>query len=323
MDITVIVPCYNSEKTLDKCLESLLSQTLQVKILIINDGSKDRTLAIAQSYELQYKNVTVFSQDNRGLPQTRKAGLSRVMTKYTAFVDSDDWIEPDMMEVLFNLSEHYGAEISVCGATTSAYKPSKHSTVPIYMSGSEALRIIHQRSGIGPFMWNKLFLTECLRKFTFPEENLIGEDYTTLLSYIEDVERIVWTKKPLYHYMQYLGSMSHTGYGVLQRKSYENYRKIYENACNLKNEAYVRDMTEYLYVEFLGLYIAMLRNNYQDTEASGYMTAFFKANLTSFLKSKQAIAYKVAVFMIVYIPGLFRILYKLYILTFCRKYHSK
>ena len=323
MDISVIVPCYNSEKTLDKCLESLLSQTLQVKIFIINDGSEDRTLAIAQKYELQYKNITVFSHNNRGLPQTRKAGLSHVTTKYTAFVDSDDWVEPDMMEVLFNLSEHYDAEISVCGATTSGHEPSKHITGPICMSGSEALRIIHQRSGIGPFMCNKLFLTDCLRKFTFPEENLIGEDYTTLLSYIEDVERIVWIQKPLYHYIQYFGSMSHTGYGVLQRKSYENYRRIYENACNLKNEAYLCDMAEYMCVELLGLYIAMIRNNCWDTEASEYMAAFFKAHLTSFMKSKQSPVYRIAVWMIVYMPGFFRILYKLYMLTFYRMYYLK
>ena len=324
MDITVIVPCYNSEKTLDKCLESLLSQTLQVKILIMNDGSTDRTLAIAQNYEKINNNIMVFSHDNCGLPQTRKAGLTHVTTKYTAFVDSDDWIEPNMMEILFNLSEQYNADISVCGATNSRHKPSWSNTDgPISMSGSEALHMLHQRSGVGAFMWNKLFLTDCLKKFTFPEGNFIGEDYTTLLSNLENVERVVWIQKPLYHYIQYFGSMSHTGYGVLQRKSYENYRRIYENACNLKNEAYLCDMAEYMCVELLGLFIAMIRNNCWDTEASEYMAAFFKAHLTSFMKSKQSPVYRIAVWMIVYMPGFFRILYKLYMLTFYRMYYLK
>lgn len=76
-------------------------------------------------------------------------------------------------------------------------------------------------------------------------------------------------------------------------------------------------------VELLGLYIAMIRNNCWDTEASEYMAAFFKAHLTSFMKSNQSTVYRIAVWMIVYMPGFFRILYKLYMLTFYRIYYSK
>lgn len=113
--ISVIVPVYNQEKYLDKCINSILNQTYKdIEIIIINDGSTDTSGEICDNYALRYSNVKVFHQKNQGLSMARNNGLKKANGKYISFIDSDDHIDIDMYEVLIKFMIEYDLDIINC-----------------------------------------------------------------------------------------------------------------------------------------------------------------------------------------------------------------
>ena len=95
--VTVVVPVYNVEKYLIRCIESLINQTLkEIEIILVNDGSKDKSGKICEKYALKYKNIKVIHQLNKGLSGARNTGIKIAQGEYVGFVDSDDYVEKDM-----------------------------------------------------------------------------------------------------------------------------------------------------------------------------------------------------------------------------------
>ena len=101
--ISVIVPVYNAEKFIDKCIESIISQTYKdIELILVNDGSKDNSLKIMKKYEKEYpKLIKIFTQTNQGVGAARNLGLEHISGKYIFFLDSDDWIESDYLSKLY------------------------------------------------------------------------------------------------------------------------------------------------------------------------------------------------------------------------------
>lgn len=113
MKVSVIIPAYNAEKTIKRCMESVLNQTLSdIEIIAVNDGSKDGTPDILNSFS--DCRLTVISQDNSGQGAARNLGMSRARGEYISFVDADDTIEPDMLKEMYNRAKEYDAEIVQC-----------------------------------------------------------------------------------------------------------------------------------------------------------------------------------------------------------------
>lgn len=114
IDVSVIIPVYNSENYLEKCLNSLLRQTLEnIEIICINDGSTDKSLELLNKYAKEDSRIKVISKENGGAASARNRGLDNVNGKYVAFVDADDWIDFDMLEKLYNLSESKKTDIII------------------------------------------------------------------------------------------------------------------------------------------------------------------------------------------------------------------
>ena len=114
--ISVVVPVYNVEKYLERCVDSILSQTVKdLEIILVDDGSTDGSGAICDAYASRQERITVCHKENGGLTSAWKAGLALASGKYTGFVDSDDWIEPDMYERMLELAEREQADMTVCG----------------------------------------------------------------------------------------------------------------------------------------------------------------------------------------------------------------
>jgi len=113
--ISVIVPVYKVEQYLRQCIESILNQTYQdLEILLIDDGSPDRCGIICEEYAKKDPRIKVFHTENHGLSAARNVGLQIAKGEYIGFVDSDDWIEPDMYEILLRRLEETDTDISVC-----------------------------------------------------------------------------------------------------------------------------------------------------------------------------------------------------------------
>ena len=104
--VSIIVPVYNVEKYLRKCLDSLVNQTLKdIEIICINDGSTDDSLNILQEYAREHHNVVVIDQENQGVSIARNNGINKAQGDYIGFVDPDDWVEPDMFKILYEKAE--------------------------------------------------------------------------------------------------------------------------------------------------------------------------------------------------------------------------
>ena len=113
--VSIIIPIYNTEKYLKQCLDSVVNQTLKdIQVILVNDGSKDESPAIAKEYADRYDYVEYYSQENGGSAKARNHGLEYAKGEYVGFIDSDDWIELDMFDKLYNAASNYDADIVFC-----------------------------------------------------------------------------------------------------------------------------------------------------------------------------------------------------------------
>ena len=114
--VSVIVPVYGVEKYIDKCLKSLVSQTLKdIEIIVVNDGSKDNSQKIIDDYAKKYKNIKSYITENGGQGSARNYGLTKANRKYIGYVDSDDFVEPQMFEKLYKKAVDDDLDIVICG----------------------------------------------------------------------------------------------------------------------------------------------------------------------------------------------------------------
>ena len=168
--ISVIVPIYKVETYLRQSLDSILNQSYRdLDIILIDDGSPDRCGEICDEYEKQDKRVRVFHTSNRGLSSARNLGLREAKGNHIGFVDSDDWIEPNMFEVLLRRLEDTKSDICICdynqgpGVFEKEFQPAEE----VY-EGIEALKALLNQE-INYNVWNKLFCRELFQDIHFPE----------------------------------------------------------------------------------------------------------------------------------------------------------
>ncbi len=115
LTISVIVPVYNAEKYISKCLDSILSQEGDFDIVVVNDGSTDSSLKILQEYAKKYKNIKLINQDNQGVSAARNVGLKAASAKYITFVDSDDWLEPNAFNLAIDVIKKDKSDVLLTG----------------------------------------------------------------------------------------------------------------------------------------------------------------------------------------------------------------
>jgi len=208
--ISIVVAVYNAEKTLNRCVDSLLAQTYKsTEIILVNDCSKDNSLSICKDYESKFSNVIVASNEkNSGVSVTRNKGIDISTGKYICFVDSDDYVEPDYLQVLYESFVKYGT-VPICGFV---YHDELNNKKPrIYSwSGEDGLVSFGDAFRLNDelylcALWNKLFSNELIKKqcIKFDLSLSMGEDLRFSVEYFQkaDIEFAFVTKLPLYHYV--------------------------------------------------------------------------------------------------------------------------
>lgn len=114
--VSIIVPVYNAEKYLERCLDSLVNQTLKdIEIICINDGSTDKSLKILNKYAAQYNNILILEQENKGQSAARNTGIKSACGEFISFIDADDWVDLNYFEKLYSAVKKYNCEIAVSG----------------------------------------------------------------------------------------------------------------------------------------------------------------------------------------------------------------
>ena len=194
--ISVIIPVYNREKYLHKCVNSLLAQTYaNLEILLIDDGSTDNSRKILDDYAVKDSRVKVIYKNNGGVSSARNYGLKLAKGEYIGFVDSDDYIEPDMYEYLYNLITVYECDISVCAV---AGKPTLIKTQkPIAIPSIKAFTLLYEQS----YVCNKLFYAEIIKDIYFREDVAICEDMLFCLQAFRKTDKVIYGPQVKYNYI--------------------------------------------------------------------------------------------------------------------------
>ena len=213
--ISIIVPVYKVEKYLARCVDSVLAQTYtNIEVILIDDGSPDGCPAICDEYAAKDQRIVVIHQPNAGVSAARNAGLDIAKGEYIGFVDSDDWIEPDMYEVLYGLIHKYKAEIANIDFG-SFYQGENKKVLQIDESFSftknDAFQLLcFSRKGFNASVCSKLIKAELFSDIRFRTDITYGEDCLVSYQLAAKSERIAYTEYRCYHYFQRSTSAAHT-----------------------------------------------------------------------------------------------------------------
>jgi glycosyltransferase involved in cell wall biosynthesis len=214
----VIIPVFNVEKYLRRCLDSVLSQTFTgFEVILVDDCSPDASPEICEEYAKKDRRIKVLHNiQNKGLPQTRKAGLDAACGDYILFVDSDDWVENNMLELLYNKAVSDDLDIVYCGIYINTDTEQYMFDFPFLDDKIEMIKEITVWEKFSPAVWNKLVKREIYKKVIFPSANY-GEDRQIIIQVIHYALKTGYIQAALYHYYTNNDSQSNDGSRTLKR----------------------------------------------------------------------------------------------------------
>lgn len=199
--ISIIVPVYNAQKYLKKSVDSILSQTYSnLEIILVDDGSEDCSSIICDEYARHDSRVKVIHQKNLGVGAARNSGLKILKGKYVGFVDSDDWIEPDMYEVLYSLVSKNKADIGIINFCIDELRNNKKNCESELISSNTAIKELFSGSKYQGHVWSKLFPTRYFDSIIFPENITILEDLMVSALLFEKADKVSYCSYRCYHY---------------------------------------------------------------------------------------------------------------------------
>lgn len=199
--ISVIVPIYNGEKWLERCIDSIVNQSYKnIEIILINDGSKDLSLEICNNYALKDSRIKIIDKKNTGVSNSRNEGILIAKGKYIQFVDCDDYLEENACYLLLKNIQENNSQLSVCGMNIKCnnkiirnpYLPKKILNV----KDNEEDLIFLLKILNSPC--NKLYIKKCIKSL-FAEDIELGEDLLFNLNYLKDIEKTVTFEACLYN----------------------------------------------------------------------------------------------------------------------------
>lgn len=211
--ISVIVPIYNVEKYLRKCIESIICQSyLNLEIILVNDGSPDNCRKICESYSRLDNRIQVIHKRNGGLSDARNEGLKIASGEYISFIDSDDYIDKDFYKILMDLIINNNADVAECSYKKITDGDNSNYKKDVLREKNDKYITLHNLDIVSSLykneeftviwnVWNKLYKKELLKDIFFPKGKL-HEDVFTTYRILYKAKKIISTNKQLYFYMQ-------------------------------------------------------------------------------------------------------------------------
>ncbi len=296
--VSIITPAYNAEKTIDKCLNSLLNQTLKnIEIIVINDCSKDNTLKILKKYKNKIKLID--NKENLGPAASRNKGLDIATGKYIGFVDADDWVTPNMYELM---SSKMSGEVDLVAC--SRINVTKQGETPIINKNKETDAKAFSKTS--NYNCDKLFKREIIEKYNLrmPEQYSYAEDFAFGIRYKYYANKMCILEEPLYYYLaDSEGSITNSYKRNLlniirvleetieffkKEKAFEKYEKEIIELCA---GFYVRRTREFknfsdkkLQREFVREFLNFFENNFKKykRQINGFKTKYYRFYRSSY-----------------------------------------
>lgn len=253
--VSVIIPAYNVESSLEHCVRSVLNQSYRnFEIILIDDGSKDNTAPICDRLAQQYTNVSVVHQCNSGVSVARNKGIDISKGKYLCFIDSDDYVEPDYLLHLLGGMRDANADISFCNLCGKLMLVRK----PIMESPSEIVDAVlgYGKAEDNQGACNKMFDRDVVGDLRFDADIFMGEDTLFCIDYAKRCKKGVYVHQELYHYEVPTSSHAYRSDPKLLRKylTYIDSRKMM-----LKDTSMLEDRTTRL---IKNSYLKSLKDSY-------------------------------------------------------------
>ena len=270
--VSVLVPVYNVEKYLRQCLDSIVGQTLSdIEIICVNDGSTDGSLEILRAYEKRDNRIKIIDKPNGGLPSTRNAGLDAATGEYVSFVDSDDYIQPNMLSTLYANAKKTNAEIVICGANVFPEKPRADGWVYAVLSPQKKFyekcsnELLFENPSTRPFIWRTFVKKELIDRsgLRLNEDIHIGEDNAFQFRIYPKANGISVIPDKLYNYRWFRedSMMNTVVYKDVNKKTLSHIKMVLHVAEEWKKSGDMKKMglgffkwsVEFLYGDFIAL----------------------------------------------------------------------
>ena len=266
--ISVVIPAFNAEKTISKCIKSILNQSYSnLDIIVVNDGSTDNTEKITKKIISEDKRVRLFTIKNQGVSHARNFGIDHAEGDFITFVDSDDYIDQEMYEMLLRLMEKHKVKIAHCsyksvletGETLSIV--GNHGRI-VEQNHDDALRcIIEGKLFIGG-LCNKLYSYDLFQSHRLDESIKINEDILLNFQLFSQVEKSVYCDYPYYNYLNHQGSSTHvTSYVQKSEEAVYVSKRILELS---KGHPYQLSAEKRVAMSLLGLYGSYISDKNKD-----------------------------------------------------------
>ena len=310
MKVSVIVISYNIQDYISQCLDSLNNQTYkEFEIIVVDDGSCDNTMNIIKEYKKLNKNIKLIQKDNGGPSSARNVGLRNSNGQYILFIDGDDWIEPDTIEIMYSEAQKFNADIVMSdffvnnGNEQNIYKGN-------LTKASKNMDIIKDLflSNIIPSALNKLYKKSLFDDYDiyFDEDLLSGEDLEINTRLFYFAKNIITLEQPFLHYVKRQGSLSHqnnnnklTIYKAISKielflKNNKLYDEVYDefNVLSFNHLFYLKifgkynsDIHKYIYTYGKKTYFKVKDTNYYRVNILKKMRLIDRINLYLFIKN--------------------------------------
>ncbi len=227
--ISVIIPIYKVEEYLDECVCSVVNQTYtNLEIILVDDGSPDNCQQMCDEWACKDSRIKVIHKANGGLSDARNAGIDAATGEYIAFVDSDDFIRPDMLERLHAASVKESADIAACGILTcGGAKQTAWGCRDFAGSSEQILALLYDDTAYPVAAWNKLYRSSCWKVLRFPVGKICEDAFTTY-QVIHGASRIVMLPEALYCYRIRPGSIMTSSFSLKKMDEEEAWRCNYQ-----------------------------------------------------------------------------------------------
>lgn len=313
--VSVVVPVYNVEPYLEKCLDSLVNQTYKnYEVLLIDDGSTDSSGKICDDYVKKYPCLRVFHKENGGVSDARNYAVPYIRGSYVAYVDADDYVEPDYVLEMVEIASNDEADMIISAIQRehldgTIIKKKKYTNEKKIFTPERALEMMCYDQ-IGVYSVGKLMSLEIISRFPFPNEIVFGEDLAIMYRIIGACQKIVYLDVPLYHYAKRPGS-------ALNRGWFESLTAILDISNQLLN---------YVAENYTGIYASAVYRYFWSAN-DVYSRAFYEPNYKKLTESfhtpliqywpilrkdpKAPLLQKIKFGLMTFTPGLYRILRKI------------
>lgn len=259
--ISVIIPVYNAEKHIVKCLNSVRGQTYNnLEIIVINDGSGDGSLDLCHNASKKDQRINVINQQNKGVSYCRNKGVKIATGKYVIFIDSDDYIDKDMVELLHRQAILQSCDLVQCGYSVVYEDERQNKTVSEEEGITEKVEAVEfylNNLELCVVPWNKLFRKELAQKLEFPEDRRF-EDEAVMYKAFYYADKVVNISEKKYNYVQTQDSFMNANYNVIEKtcdliKAKEDLYKFVSNNCKALEEKITTEFSKILFISNIKL----------------------------------------------------------------------